>query len=135
MVENSWLLLKKKMRAMICWGMIYAKYCVFGLPWWLMGKKSACNAGNVGSIPGSGRSPGEWNSNPVQCFCLGQRRLVGYSPWGCKRWYDLATKPSPPVYLAFYLVFKPPLKLISLLSTNIQSLSNLETLALNHCAA
>ena len=59
------------MRAMICWGMIYAKYCVFGLPWWLMGKKSACNAGNVGSIPGSGRSPGEGNSNPVQCSCLG----------------------------------------------------------------
>ena len=29
-------------------------------------KKSACNAGNVGSIPGSGRSSGEGNGNPLQ---------------------------------------------------------------------
>ena len=28
------------------------------------------NAGDVGSIPGSGRSPGEWNSNPLQYSCL-----------------------------------------------------------------
>ena len=34
------------------------------------GKESACNAGNVGSIPGSGRSPGEGNSNPLQYSCL-----------------------------------------------------------------
>ena len=40
-----------------------------GLPWWirwLKKKKSACNAGDVGSIPGSGRSPGEGNGNPLQ---------------------------------------------------------------------
>ena len=30
-----------------------------GLPWWLEGKESACNAGELGSIPGLGRSPGE----------------------------------------------------------------------------
>ena len=30
------------------------------------GKESACNAGDQGSIPGSGRSPGEGNSNPLQ---------------------------------------------------------------------
>ena len=30
-----------------------------GLPWWLTGKESACQAGNAGLIPGSGRSPGE----------------------------------------------------------------------------
>ena len=29
-------------------------------------KASACNAGNLGSIPGSGRSPGEGNGNPLQ---------------------------------------------------------------------
>ena len=29
-------------------------------------KASACNAGDLGSIPGSGRSPGEGNSNPLQ---------------------------------------------------------------------
>ena len=32
--------------------------------------KSACNAVNLGSIPGSGRSPGEGNGNPLQHSCL-----------------------------------------------------------------
>ena len=31
---------------------------------------SACNAGDLGSIPGSGRSPGEGNGNPLQYSCL-----------------------------------------------------------------
>ena len=35
------------------------------------GKKSTCNAGDSGSIPGSGRSPGEGNGNPFQYSCLG----------------------------------------------------------------
>ena len=34
------------------------------------GKTSACNAGDPGSIPGSGRSPGEGNGNPLQHSCL-----------------------------------------------------------------
>ena len=34
------------------------------------GKVSACNAGDPGSIPGSGRYPGEGNSNPLQHSCL-----------------------------------------------------------------
>ena len=34
------------------------------------GKESACNAGDLGSIPGSGRSPGEGNGNPLQYSCL-----------------------------------------------------------------
>ena len=33
-------------------------------------KASACNAGDLGSIPGSGRSPGEGNANPLQHSCL-----------------------------------------------------------------
>ena len=33
-------------------------------------KASACNAGDLGSTPGSGRSPGEGNGNPLQCSCL-----------------------------------------------------------------
>ena len=33
-------------------------------------KASASNAGDPGSIPGSGRSPGEGNGNPVQYSCL-----------------------------------------------------------------
>ena len=35
------------------------------------GKESACKAGDPGSIPGSGRSPGEENGNPLQYSCLG----------------------------------------------------------------
>ena len=34
------------------------------------GKKSACSTGDLGSIPGSGRSPGEGNGNPLQHTCL-----------------------------------------------------------------
>ena len=34
------------------------------------GKASACNEGDPGSIPGSGRSPGEGNGNPLQHSCL-----------------------------------------------------------------
>ena len=41
------------------------------LPWWFSGKESACNAGEVGLIPGSGRSLGEGIGNPLQYSCLG----------------------------------------------------------------
>ena len=49
-------------------------------------KAPASNAGDLGSIPGLGRSPGEGNGNPLQCSCLGnsmhgQRSLVVCSPW------------------------------------------------------
>ena len=35
-----------------------------------VGKESACNAGDLGSIPGSARSPGEGNGNSLQYSCL-----------------------------------------------------------------
>ena len=41
-----------------------------GFPGGLEGKASACNAGDPGSIPESGRSPGEGNGNPLQYSCL-----------------------------------------------------------------
>ena len=41
-----------------------------GLPGCSDSKESACNAGDAGSIPGLGRSPGEGNVNPLQYFCL-----------------------------------------------------------------
>ena len=126
------------------WERIYYNLIFFfnGLPWQLSGKESACNAGDLGSIPGLGRSPGEKNGDPFQYSCLenpidrgawratvhrvsgkesacqcrrwgfdpwvgkipwrrqwqhtplfllflpgkshGQKRLVGYSPWGHK---------------------------------------------------
>ena len=41
-----------------------------GFPSGSVGKESACNAGDLGLIPGSGRAPGEGNSNPLQYSCL-----------------------------------------------------------------
>ena len=42
-----------------------------GFPGGSGGKESTCNAGDPGSIPGSGGSPGEGNANPFQYSCLG----------------------------------------------------------------
>ena len=58
-----------------------------GFPGGSDSKASACNVEDLGSIPGSGRSPGEGNSNPLQYSCLENpmdRGMVGYSPWGHK---------------------------------------------------
>ena len=41
------------------------------LPRWLSGKESLRQAGDVGLVPGSGKSPGEGNGNPLQYSCLG----------------------------------------------------------------
>ena len=41
-----------------------------GFPGGSESKESTCNAGDPGSIPGSGRSPGEGNGYPLQCSCL-----------------------------------------------------------------
>ena len=58
-----------------------------GLPGWLR-LSSAHNEGDLGSISGLGRSPGEGNDQPTPVFLPGefhgQRSLVGYSPWGCR---------------------------------------------------
>ena len=43
---------------------------LLGFPHSSIGKESACNAGDPGWIPGSGRSPGEGNGNPLQYSCL-----------------------------------------------------------------
>ena len=42
-----------------------------GFPWWLAVKNLSANAGDLGSIPGPGRSSGEGNGNPVRFSCLG----------------------------------------------------------------
>ena len=68
-----------------------------GFPGDAVVKNPLANAGDMDSIPGSGRFPGEGNSNPLQYSCLGtshgQRSLAGYSSWGGKRvGHDLATK-------------------------------------------
>ena len=51
----------------------------YGLPQWLNGKESACNAGDTGSIPGSGRSPGGGYSNSLQYSC--QEHPVDRGAW------------------------------------------------------
>ena len=50
-----------------------------GLAWWLSGKESTCQAGDTASTPGSGRSPGEENGNPLQYSSLG-------NPMDIKTW-------------------------------------------------
>ena len=53
------------------WEKIFAIiYLIMGFPGGSDGKESACNAGDPGSIPGSGRSTGEGNGNPLQYSCL-----------------------------------------------------------------
>ena len=46
------------------------------------GKESAYNSGDLGSIPGRGRSTGEGNGNQTQYSCL--ENSMGKEDWGCK---------------------------------------------------
>ena len=54
---------------------LYALTCGSG------GTESACNAGDLVSNPGSGRSPGEGNGSPLQ-YSLVDPVYRGFSPWG-----------------------------------------------------
>ena len=51
---------------------IYGHTHAEGLPGGSVMKNPQANAGDTGSIPGSERSPGEENGNPLQCSCLGK---------------------------------------------------------------
>ena len=51
------------------------------LPWWLSDKEFACQAGDAGSIPGSGRSPGGRNGNPLQYSCLKNKNPMDRGAW------------------------------------------------------
>ena len=66
----------------------YYNYYLPGIPWHLSSKESSCNAGDLASIPGWGRSPFRkaWQPTPVSLTgeFHGQRSLAGYSPWGHK---------------------------------------------------
>ena len=78
-----------------------------------VGKKSACNAGDQGLIPGSGRSPGEGNGNPLQCSWL-ENPMDGGAWWAtvhgvARVRHDLATKLPPPyahicIYIYAYIL-------------------------------
>ena len=82
--STEWIYVYMYGRIYMC---VYIHTHMYGLPSWLSGKESACNAGDPGSISGLGRSPGEGNGHPLQYPCLENsmdRKTVGYSSWGCK---------------------------------------------------
>ena len=66
-----------------------------GFPGGSNGNESSCNAGDLGLIPGLGRSLGGGRGNPLQNSCLenlhGQGSLVGYSPGVTKSWTRLSS--------------------------------------------
>ena len=66
-----------------------------GFPGGSDGKESACSVGDLGSIPGLGRSPGgAWQPTPVLSpgESRGQRSLADYSPWGHREWHTTVTQ-------------------------------------------
>ena len=67
-----------------------------------VGKESACNAGDLGLIPGSGRSPVGGNDNPLQYSFLENpidRGALQVTAHGVTRaGHDLVTKPPPPFH-------------------------------------
>ena len=64
------------------------------LPHNSVSKESACSAGNMGSIPGLRRSPGEGNGNPLLYSCLENPMATIYGVTRIR--HDLTTKPPPP---------------------------------------
>ena len=72
-------------------------------------KVSACNVGDLGSIPRLGLYPGKGNSNLLQYSCLekshGQRNLAGYSPWVHKESDMTEGLHIQFVNLLFYIVY------------------------------
>ena len=82
MKEDSFLRQKQRVVYKVYWTFIWAwvfMTCLteHELPSWLSSKESSCNAGDVGSIPGLGRSPGGGNGNPLQYSCLGNPMDTG----------------------------------------------------------
>ena len=64
------------------WDFFHPKYPL-GCPSGLAGKKSSCNVGDLGLIPGLGKSPGEGNSYPLQCY--GLENSMDYIVYGVKK--------------------------------------------------
>ena len=58
---------------------VFVRFLLFYFPGGSASKASAYNEGDPGSIPGSGRSPGERNSNPLQYSCL--ENPMGRGAW------------------------------------------------------
>ena len=75
------------------------------------GKESTCNAGNLGLIPGLGRSPGEGERLPTLVFWSGEFHGL-YSPWGPKEWDTLS-------YFHYYLCITESLCCIAGVDTTL----------------
>ena len=73
-------------------------------------KASACNAGDLGSIPGSGRSPGEGNSNPLQYSCLGKPMDRGVW-WATVNGWVLVTQSCPTLCTLWTISHQAPLSM------------------------
>ena len=77
-----------------------------GFPGGSDGKPSACNVGDLGSIPGLGRSPGGGHGNLLQYSYLetlhGQRSLASYSLWGHR---ELNTTEQPNTAHTYTYIF------------------------------
>ena len=109
----------------------YGELCQEGFPYSIVGKESAFNAGDPGSVSGSGRSFGEGNGNPLQYSCLEnpmdrgtwQATIHGVARVG----HDLATKP-PHVKKGSFSNKPAP---CSLMPSPVQSLLGTEALLLN----
>ena len=71
---------------------------ILGFPGGSDGKESTCNVGDLGVIPGLGRSPGGRHGNPLQFSCLdnphGQRILDGLQSTGLQRVRDMTEQLS-----------------------------------------
>ena len=80
------------------------------------GRESACNAGDLGSVPGLGGSPGGGRGNPLQYFCLenphGHRSLAGSQrvryDWGTKHRWSLISSETNQVQIWDFWVWVSP---------------------------
>ena len=98
------------------------------------GKASACNAGDLGSIPGMGRSPGEGNGNPPQCSCL-ENPMDGEAWWATvhgvtksrTQLRDFTFKMQPEDFLYIYIYIYKRLQRSKYMNKTLPALVQRET--------
>ena len=83
-------------------------YTLHGLCWWLSGKEPACNAGDLGSISGSGRSHEGEHGNPLHYSCM--ENLMDWEAWQAtvcrveRVWHNWGTWACVHLYI-IYIVY------------------------------
>ena len=78
---------------------MYTHHYVLGFPRGSDVKESVCNAGDLGSLPGSARSPGEGNGNPLQYSCL--ENSMDRGAWRATVYG--VSKSQDPKYMSLYI--------------------------------